>query len=314
MATPIAKRLLAAVSITIAIVALALTARHFASTGWPLAGADLRLVGVAGGFFLLTYAFKAYGWRWLFRPSERPQPMALAAAGGAASLTGAALPGRFDDVVRVAVVRRFPGSRAAVSTLCLSLFTLGLVDAAALMPFSAAAAATSSSLGARSVLAVVAFGGLGAGILLASMPRVVRRECIIRYRIGRWLASHFVLNAAAGRACVLVLGSWTVRAAGLFFLLAAFDMGVSFPLAVAFLSASAASAALPITPVGGAVTQAGAGAAILMAAGHPVGRAVAFAVAAQTLFMLAGAAILTFAAARQGTARVATLLAAAARV
>ena len=39
-----------------------LAAQHFAETGWPLANADFQLVAAAGGFFLLSYAFKAFGW------------------------------------------------------------------------------------------------------------------------------------------------------------------------------------------------------------------------------------------------------------
>ncbi len=102
--------------------------------------------------------------------------MSLAAASGAASVTGAALPGRFDDVVRIAVVRRYPSCPSGVGTLTLSLFMLGLLDAAALMPISAAAAATSTdSTAVRAGLAIVAAGGLGAAaVLIALLPRIAR--------------------------------------------------------------------------------------------------------------------------------------------
>ena len=59
-------------------------------------------------------------------------------------------------------------------------------------------------------------------------------------------------------------------------------------LALAFLCASSASAVLPIAPAG-AVTQAGAGAAILVAAGMHPDEAIAFGVAAQGLVIAAGA-------------------------
>ena len=233
-----------------------LSARHFAEQGWPLQNANSRLVGVAGGFFLLTYAFKAYGWRWLFRPTDRPHPRALAAAGGAASVTGAALPGRFDDVVRIAVIRRFPTTSVKISTICMSLVMLGLIDAAALMPFSAAAAATAdASVESRAALALVAFGGLGAAAVVVGMPRLSRSAKLMRYRFGSWLAAHVTPGGDARQAALLVLASWTVRAAGLFFLMAALDLGISFPLAIAYLSATAASSALPISPAGGAVTR-----------------------------------------------------------
>jgi hypothetical protein len=47
-----------------------------------------------------------------------------------------------DEVVRIAVIRR-ARCPACVPTLALSLFVVGLIDAAALMPIGAAAAATS---------------------------------------------------------------------------------------------------------------------------------------------------------------------------
>src|SRR5918996_1312493 len=147
-----------------------LAARHFAEVGWPLAHADFVLVAFSGVLFLLAYAFKAYGWRRLFAPHERPRSLTLAAAGGAACVTGAALPGRFDDVVRVAVVRR-ASSVTGVPTVCLSLFMLGLVDTAALMPFaSVAAAAPDTSTGVRAAMAVVAFAGFCAAAASGALP------------------------------------------------------------------------------------------------------------------------------------------------
>jgi hypothetical protein len=144
-----------------------LAAQHFAETGWPLANADFQLVAAAGGFFLLSHAFKAFGWHRLFAPAQRPHKMALAAAGGAAAVGGAALPGRFDDVVRVAVVRRFGASDSCVGTVCLSLFMLGLIDTAALMPLASSAAATSdSSVGVRVGMGVVAAAGLASAIII----------------------------------------------------------------------------------------------------------------------------------------------------
>jgi hypothetical protein len=73
--------------------------------------------------------------------------MALAAAGGAASVTGIALPGRFDELVRVAVVRRYPGSCAGVGGVCLSLLLLGLIDSAALAPLAALSAGVVATTG-----------------------------------------------------------------------------------------------------------------------------------------------------------------------
>src|SRR5947199_5452441 len=85
----------------------ALTARHYATHGWPLTRGNAWLIAVAGVLFLLAFALKGAGWRRLLARGERPGSHALAAANAAASVTGLALPGRFDDVVRIAVARRF---------------------------------------------------------------------------------------------------------------------------------------------------------------------------------------------------------------
>src|SRR5204862_7132619 len=92
------------------------------------------LLVAAGLLLLLAHALKAFGWARLFRPDERPIPLALAAGNGGASLMGLILPGRFDDAMRIAVVRRCPGCPAGVRALALSLVMLGVVDNAALAP------------------------------------------------------------------------------------------------------------------------------------------------------------------------------------
>jgi len=77
----------------------------------------------------------------------------------------------------------------------------------------------------------------------------------------------------------------------------------SFPLALAFLCASAASAALPIAPAG-AATQAGAGSVILIASGMHASEALAFSVAAQALVIVTGAAVMLLIASWQVALRV----------
>jgi hypothetical protein len=274
-----------------AIGTFALVGTHFASIGWPLEHADLGRVAVAASLFLSAYPFKAFGWRRLFRPHERPGWLTLAAAGGAAAVTGAALPGRFDDVVRVAVVRRLTGPHPRVATVVLTLFLLGLVDAAVLTPFAAiAAVSTNATLWVRIALGVVATGGIGAAILIATLPRIAASQRLGRYRLGRWLAGHALASTRdAWHASLSVATSWLIRAVGLAVLLDAYGFDNSFPLAVAYLSAGAASAALPIGPAG-AATQAGAGALVLTAAGIATNTAAAFAIVAQSLLILAGAA------------------------
>ena len=108
----------------------------------------------------------------------------------------------------------------------------------------------------------------------------------------------------AWKATVFVLFSWLIRAAALLLLLGALGFGLSFPLALLFLCAAAASGALPVAPAG-AATQAGAGAAVLVAGGLSTTQAIAFAVAAQVLVILAGAAVCLFALAWSGGRRLA---------
>jgi uncharacterized membrane protein YbhN (UPF0104 family) len=277
-----------------------LAARHFAAAGWPLADANLTLVAAAGALFVLAYAFKAAGWERLFAPAERPGPLALAAAGGAACVSGAALPGRFDDVVRVAVVRRWPGPESRVGTVCFSLFMLGLVDTAALMPLASSAAASGEmSTSVRAAMAVVAFAGVGAAVVIGVLPRLVASGRLIRFRLARWLGERTTCPRDAWKAWLLVLASWLTRALALFLLLAALNVTLSFGLALAFLCAAAATGALPVAPAG-AATQAGAGAAILIASGVGTSEAISFAIAAQALLIVAGAAVLVFAALWQG--------------
>ena len=111
------------------------------------------------------------------------------------------------------------------------------------------------------------------------------------FKLGRWLQEHTACPRSASAAWFLISVSWALRALAVFVLLNALAVGGSFALALAFLCASAASAALPIAPAG-AATQAGAGAAILIVGGVPKAQAIAFAVAAQGLVIVVGAAVL----------------------
>jgi uncharacterized membrane protein YbhN (UPF0104 family) len=282
-----------------------LAVRHFAVTGWPLAHGHPALLVVAGLLLLLAYAFKACGWRRLFAAGERPRPFALAAANGGASVTGVALPGRFDDVVRIAIVRRYPGCPAGVRSLCLSLFMLGLIDSVALAPLAAAAAVfPDHGVGLRAGLALIAAAGIGAAALVITLPRIAASERLVRFRLARWVSPRTTSLLGASQAWALVSACWLARALALFLLLGALGIGLSFPLALLFLCAGAAAAALPIGPAA-APTQVGAGAAVLVASGVPVSQAVGFAVAVQAMGVLAGGSILLAAVAWRTSLRLA---------
>src|SRR5215213_5887012 len=214
-------------------------ARHVAAHGWPFAGAYVPGVVAAGLLFTIAAAFKAWAWQQLFRDGARPTAMSLAAAGGAASVSGLALPGRCDSVVRVAVVRRYPGQACGLGGVLVSLFTLGMIDHAALVPFAAVAAAVAAPTGlAQVAFAAVAVGGLLAAVGVLVLPRVSTTRHAVRFKVGRWATVHAAPPRKAARAWLLVLVSWTLRTAGLFLLLDALSLGGSVSRALVFLCAS----------------------------------------------------------------------------
>jgi hypothetical protein len=276
--------------IALALGMTALAGWRFSSSGWPFSHGKPVLIIGAGLLFLVAYPVKAWGWGKLFARDERPKTSALAAAGGAASVTGVALPGRFDDVVRVAVVRRYPNCPAGVRALAFSLFALGLIDAVALVPLASTSAALTSSTGVRIALALVAAAGVAAAVVIGVLPRVMKCGRLIRFRLARWLQVRSPSFRDAAKATLLVHASWLVRAGGVLLLLWGLGLGLSMPLAMLFLCAGAASAALPLGPAG-AATQAGGGAVILVASGVASSHAIDFALATQSLAVLAGAAV-----------------------
>ena len=265
--------------------------RHFVRNGWPLHHADPVLVAGAALLYLAAYVFKAWGWQRLFHVSERPAAGALAFAGGAACVGGIALPGRIDDAIRIAVVKRYPGTKTGLGALGLSLIVLGMLDNAALTPLASVAAADAHSWGVRAGFAVVAAAGVAAAVVVALLPKLVGWHRVARFRAGRWLSGHVHCTKEAWAALLLISVSWSLRGTAIFLLLNALAVPGSFALALAFLCASAASAALPIAPAG-AATQAGAGAAVLALSGVPTAQAIAFSVAAQALVIVTGAAVI----------------------
>jgi uncharacterized membrane protein YbhN (UPF0104 family) len=296
--TPRMRRLLNAAFGAAAVATLGLVVEAFVRVGWPLHHTNVSLVLAAGAFFLWGFGLKAFGWQRLFRPLERPRSLSLATATGAAAVIGLALPGRFDDAVRVAIVRKLPGRTPAIGTVVLSLFLLGMIDAGALAPFAViGAVAGPTSLAVKIAMGIVAFCGVAATVIVAALPWIRTHDRLGRYRLTHWLGRHTPDSPRdAAWAWALVAGSWVARAVGVFLLLDSLGFGSSFPLAASYLAAGAASAALPISPAG-AATQAGVGAAVLATAGVGAEQAVAFGVAAQALTVIAGAAVVLFAAA-----------------
>ena len=82
------------------------------------------------------------------------------------------LPFRLDYVVKISTLRRLGGVRLGLETVGLSIVTLGLVDAVAMLPLAIAAIATSGAI-FRAPLVVVLLFCLGCICVLALGPRLV---------------------------------------------------------------------------------------------------------------------------------------------
>jgi uncharacterized membrane protein YbhN (UPF0104 family) len=272
-----------------------LAVRHFATTSWPLSRGKPGLLAAAGLLLLLAQVLKALGWARLFPNRERPSPLALVAGNGSAALIGVVLPGRFDDAMRIAVVRRYPRCPAGLRAISLSLVMLGLIDSAALAPLAIVAAAfPGAGIAARVGLAVVAGAGIAAAAVIVALPRLAGSTRALRFRLGRWLSPRTTSLHRATQAWALVIGCWLVRGLACFIMLGTLGLAYSFPLALLFLCAGAAAAAVPIGPAG-AATQAGAGTAALAASGIGTSQALAASVSVGALGVFSGAAVLLFA-------------------
>lgn len=274
------------------VVLFALVGRHFARTSWPLANGHPGVLLAAGLLLVLSQALKALGWARLFARAERPPLLALAAGNGGAALIGLVLPGRFDEAMRIAVVRRYPRCPASVYTLAFSLLMLGLIDSVALAPIALTAFLVPSGGSAvRAGLAVVTFGGLGAAAVIVTMPRLAASRRALRFRVVRWVVPRITSLQSSVEAWGYISACWLVRVLAVFLILGTVGIGFSPSLALLVLCAGAAAAALPVGPAGTA-TQVGAGVTALVASGIGASEALGAAVSIAALGVFSGAAVL----------------------
>jgi hypothetical protein len=167
-----------------------------------------------------------------------------------------------------------------------------LIDSAALAPLAfVGAVLPGAGTGVRAGLAAVTAGGIAAAAVIVALPRLAASRRALRFRVGRWVNPRTTSLRRATEAWALVSACWLVRAVACFLLLGTLGLGYSLPLALLFLCAGAAGAALPIGPAG-AATQIAAGAAALIASGAGASRALAVAISVGALGVLTGAAIL----------------------
>jgi hypothetical protein len=289
---PRALKLVSGVAFSVlSIVACALVARRLTSSSWPLDGAPVIFVTLAGAAYLASFGFRALGWHHLFPVRERPDRARCLAACGTAAASGTVLPFRLDYVVKIAILRRLGGVRVGVEPIVLSIVLLGLIDAAAMLPLAVSAIASSGS-SFRAPLAVVIAFCIGCIAILIAGPRIVRLPLIDRSArfaafCGR-LGSNTKVTRSTAAAAFFLVGCWTTRALGSALLLYAMGVGFSVTIALVVLCMAAAASILPIT-AGGAVANISATAGVLLALGTTRDAAINFSLAAGLL--LNGAAL-----------------------
>jgi lysylphosphatidylglycerol synthase-like protein len=271
-----------------------LVGRRLTDASWPLDDAQPALVAVAALSYLASFLFRARGWHRLFPPEECPDQARCLASVGAASASGAVLPFRLDYLVKVGVLRRLGGIRVGFEAIVLSIISLGMIDAIAMLPLSISATATSGSALRGPLLIVVAFG-IGCCTLLVVGRRVVRWPLLRRSRRLRTLSEHIVRHTTTrGRrdaiaAWFYLFACWSMRAFGSAALLTALGLAFSPTTALSVICLAAAAGVIPITS-GGAVVGAGATAGILLALGVGKDMAINFSLASGLLLVMSALA------------------------
>jgi hypothetical protein len=273
--TPRRRRLVAGVGFAlVTTTACVLVGRRLTHSSWPLAHAQTLLVADAAICYFASFVLRARGWRRLFPREQQPDQARCLASVGAAAASGAVLPFRLDYLIKVGTLRRLGGIRIGLEAIALSIVSLGMVDAVAMLPLSISATATSSA-GFRGPLLIVVAFGVACCALLVGSTQLVRLPLLRHSRRLRTAAEHISAHRTRrGRRSAIIagfylLGCWTTRAVGSALLLSALGFRFSPTTALVVLCLSAAAGVIPVT-AGGAIANVGATAGILLALG--VGR------------------------------------------
>jgi Lysylphosphatidylglycerol synthase TM region len=284
------RRLIAGIAFTaVTVAACVLLGRRLTQSSWPLAQARMLPVAAAALCYFASYVLRARGWHRLFPREQRPDQARCLASVGAAAASGAVLPFRLDYLVKVGTLRRLAGIRVSLEAIALSIVSLGMVDAVAMLPLSITATATSSAELRAPLLIVVAFG-IGCCTLFLVSARLVRLPLLRRSRHLHTVAEHVSAHRTAhGRGSAIIAGMyllacWITRALGSALLLNALGFAFSPTTALCVLCLSAAAGVIPITS-GGVVASVGATAAILLALGVGKNIAINFSLASGLLLI-----------------------------
>jgi uncharacterized membrane protein YbhN (UPF0104 family) len=280
------------------VAACVLLGRRLTHSSWPLAHTRTLLVALAAVAYFTSYLARARGWHRLFPREQQPDQARCLASVGAAAASGAVLPFRLDYMIKIGTLRRLGGVRIGLEAVALSIVSLGMIDAIAMLPLSISATATSNSALRGPLLIVVVFGIacctlLVAGRRLTHLPFLGGSRRL--HAIGEHVARH---TTRGGRRDAVVawfylFACWSTRAFGSAALLSALGLSFSPETALTVICLGAAAGVVPITS-GGVVVNAGAAAAILLALG--VGRDIAinFSLASGLLLVLSALAASAF--------------------
>jgi uncharacterized membrane protein YbhN (UPF0104 family) len=283
-----------AVFAVVTVLACALLGRRLTGSSWPLAHAQVLLVVAAGLCYFVGFVLRARGWRRLFPRDACPDQARCLASVGAAAASGVVLPFRLDYLVKVGTLRRLAGIRLSLEAIALSIVSLGMVDAIAMLPLSISATATSSA-DLRGPLLIVVIFGLGCCLLLLASARLVSLPLLRRSGLLRTVSDHVSTHRTTrGRrsatiAAFYLLGCWSARAFGSAVLLSALGFHFSPTTALCVLCLSAAAGVVPIT-AGGLVVSVGATAGILLALGVGKDIAINFSLASGLLLTTSASA------------------------
>jgi uncharacterized membrane protein YbhN (UPF0104 family) len=288
------RRLAGVVFSAITVAACVLVGRRLTHTSWPLAHARALLVAIAVTCYFVSFVVRARGWHRLFPREQRPDQARCLASVGAAAASGAVLPFRLDYLVKIGTLRKLSGIKIGLEAIALSIVSLGMIDAVAMLPLSISATATSTANFRGPLLIVVVFG-LGCCALLAASARIVRLPLLRRssrlQRVSDHVASH---RAPGGRRNAMIAGAylftcWSTRALGSALLLSALGFRFSPSTTLCVLCLSAAAGVIPIT-AGGAAANLGATAGILLALGVGKDVAINFSLASGLLLITSASA------------------------
>jgi uncharacterized membrane protein YbhN (UPF0104 family) len=292
---PRRRRLVAGVAFAaITIAACLLVGQRLTTSSWPLAHTRTLLVALATVCYFLSFILRARGWRRLFPREQQPDQARCLASVGAAAASGVVLPLRLDYLVKIGTMRRLKGIRIGFEAIALSIVSLGMVDAVAMLPLSISATATTTASFRGPLLIVVAFG-VACGALLVASTRLAGLPLLRRSRALRRISDQVAVHSAAGGrrsaivAAVYLFMCWTSRAVGSVLLLSALGLRFSPGTALAVLCLSAAAGVIPVT-AGGVVAGVGATAGILLALGVGKDVAINFSLASGLLLVTSATA------------------------